>query len=90
VLVSPQLGAWCTTNLVKAACLFPRQQSHTHKIFLTAVQSSPLDVQVSSCRSLKKNSAPHLPGKANMEAIQNTVNGRQFVTTTKADSKTPA
>jgi len=54
VPVSPQLGAWSTTNLVKAARLFPRQLSHTPKIFLTADQRSPLDVQVSSCRSLKK------------------------------------
>jgi hypothetical protein len=38
----------------------------------------------------QKNSASHLSGKANIEAIQNTVNGRQFVMTTKADSKTPA
>jgi len=38
----------------------------------------------------QKTSAPHLSVKANMEATQNTVNGRQFVMTTKADCKTPA
>jgi len=81
-MVHHQPGQGCM-SVPKATVTYTQNLSDSSPKQFTRCSSKQLQVP-------QKNSAPHLPGKANMEAIQNTVNGRQFVITTKADSKTPA
>lgn len=80
-MVHHQPGQGCT-SVSKASVTYTQDLSDSSPKKSTRCSSKQLQVP-------KKNSAPHLSGKANMEAIQNTVNGRQSVMTTKVDSETP-